>query len=357
MTDEQLDRMVRAADRNRPDVIEHLDGAEQTLLEEIVSADARSQDRRGMLRRTAGALVAAALLTGVLAASTVLRERPDDPGAGPAAPTVLDDQPAEHQAGPMVYSAAVIKAAEDNPRLLIDQPGWKVTTVYGFAEEHGTIAFDNGGRQMEMNWYPADQYDDYHTDRLAVSKPAPVQVDGRAGDLFRYSDNDFAVMLRPRDGAFVELRVQGLARAAFDRVLADVKHVDVPTWLAALPATIVTPGRVDSAAAKILADVPLPPGFDVGTLETVGVNDPYQFGAEVTGRVGCAWIAEWIRADRAGDDAALGKASDALRSSHQWKVLLDMKDEGGWSEVFWETADGVAAGNTSNGYASAIGCD
>jgi hypothetical protein len=95
--------------------------------------------------------------------------------------------------------------------------------------------------------------------------------------------------------AFVELRAQGLARDAFDRVLADVEHVDVPTWPAALPATIVTPGRVDSAAAKILAGVPLPPGFDVNALEAVGVNDPYQFAAEATGRVGCAWIAEWIR--------------------------------------------------------------
>ncbi len=348
MTDEQLDQMVRDADPNRPEVIEHLDGAEQILLEEIMSVP---HVHRSVFRRTAGALVAAALVTGVLAASTVLRERPDDRSAAPpAAPAVLGDQP-------IVYSAAVLKAAEGNPRLLIDQPGWKVKHVNGFADQYGAITFDNGGPQLEMNWYPADQYDDYHIDRLHVSKPVPVEVDGRPGDRFRYSDNDFAVMLRPRDRTFVELRAQGLTRDAFDRVLADVKHVDVPTWLAALPATIVTPGRANSAAAKILADIPLPPGFDTGTLETVGTNDAYQFGAAVTGRVGCGWIAEWIRADRAGDKAARGKASDALRGSHRWKVLHEMKDEGGWSEVFWETADGVAAGNTSNGYAAAIGCD
>ena len=351
MTDEQLDQMVRDADPSRPEVIQHLDGAEQTLLEEIMSV---SPDRRAFYRRTAGALVAAALLTGVLAASTVFRDRPDDPGAAapaaPTAPAVLGDQP-------IVYSAAMIKAAEDNPRLLIDQPGWKVTTVYGFAEKTGTIGFANGGRDVEMNWYPAEQHEDYYKDRLGVSKPVPVEVDGQRGDRFRYSDNDFAVMLRPRDGAFVELRASGMALAAFDKVLASVKHVDVKTWLAALPESIVTPGRVDSAAAKILADVPLPPGFDVGALATVGTNDPYQFGAQVTGRVGCAWIAEWIRADQAGDAAARGKAADALRSSHKWKVLQDMKDDGGWSEVFWEIADGVAAGDTANGYASAIGCE
>ena len=107
----------------------------------------------------------------------------------------------------------------------------------------------------------------------------------------------------------------------------------------------------------MLADVPLPRRVRRGHAGDLGTNDAYQFGAQVTGRVGCAWIAEWLRAKQAGDDAALRRASDALRSSHQWKVLHEMKDDGGWSEVFWEIADRVAAGNPSNGYASAIGCD
>jgi hypothetical protein len=348
MTDEHLDRLVRDADPGRPDVIEHLDGAEQILLEEIMSVP---HVHRGVFRRTAGALVAAALLTGVLAASTVIHSRAEvGEVAAPAAPTVLGDQP-------IVYSAAVLKAAENSPRLLIDQPGWKVTNVNGFADQDGGITFSEGGRQVEMNWYPADEYDDFHTDRLQVSEPEPVKVDGQPGDRFRYDDTDHAVMLRARGNTFVELRAQGLTRAAFDLVLADIKHVDVPTWLAALPESIVTPGRANAAAAKILADIPLPPGFDAGALETVGTNDPYQFGARVTSRVGCGWIAEWIRADRAGDDAARAKAGEALRGSHKWKVLLDMRGEGRWTEVFWETVDGVAAGDTSNGYAAAIGCD
>ena len=69
-------------------------------------------------------------------------------------------------------------------------------------------------------------------------------------------------------------------------------RVDVRTWLAALPANIVTPDRAGAAAAEVLADVPLPPGFDVGSLDVRGADDPYQFGAAMTGRVGCAWIAE-----------------------------------------------------------------
>ena len=37
MTEEHLERMVRDADPYRPDVIGHLDGAKQSLLEEIMS--------------------------------------------------------------------------------------------------------------------------------------------------------------------------------------------------------------------------------------------------------------------------------------------------------------------------------
>lgn len=107
----------------------------------------------------------------------------------------------------------------------------------------------------------------------------------------------------------------------------------------------------------MLADVPLPPGFDAATaLKGLGTNDAYQFGAQVTGRVGCAWIAEWERARRVGDDAAAQRAADALLSSHDWKVLHDMNDEGDWPEVFWSIADQVAAGNPPVGYKLGIGC-
>ena len=188
-----------------------------------------------MVRRFAGALTAAAVLTVVFAVSTMLREHPDDPEAPPTGTASAG--------APVVYSPVAMKAAEENPRLLIDQSGWKVTTVYGFAKQQGTIAFSNGGRQLEMNWYPAGQYDGYRADRLHVSAPESVQVDSWPGDLFRYSADDFAVMLRPRDGVFVELRAGGWTRDEFDRVLADVVRVDVRTWLAALPAEIVTPAR------------------------------------------------------------------------------------------------------------------
>jgi hypothetical protein len=367
MTEEHLDRMVREADPYRPDVIGHLDGARQALLEEIMSeptpdrvAEApqpRSRARRGLVRRLAGPLTAAAALIGVLAAVSVYGEPGADRRAGPTAgPTSAGPATAGPTAS-VVFSPVALKAAEENPRLLIDEPGWQVTTVYGFAEKQGTIAFRKGGRRVEMNWYPADQYDGYHADRRNVSAPEPVKVDGWPGDLFRYRADDFAAMLRPRDGVFVELRASGGNRAEFDRILTHVVRVDVPTWLAALPPEIVTPSRVNERATTVLADIPLPPGFDKAALADLGTNDAYQFGAGVTSRVGCAWIAEWQRAKRAGDDAALRRAADALRSSHQWKVLHQMNADGDWPEVFWEVADKVAAGDVPRGYDQALGCD
>jgi hypothetical protein len=182
-------------------------------------------------------------------------------------------------------------------------------------------------------------------------------VDGWAGHLFRYSASDFAVMLRPRGDSFVEMRGQGgWTRATFDKLLTIVERVDVTTWLAAMPDTVVTPQRVQQRAAEVLADVPLPPGFDPTTLDVPGVNDPYQFGAGVTGRVGCAWIAVWQRAKQAGDATALRAADDALRSSRRWKVLKEMNDEGDWPEAFWDIAGRVAAGQPPTEYEQALGC-
>ncbi|GII23268.1 hypothetical protein [Planosporangium mesophilum] len=361
MTDEQFDQMVRDADPYRPDVVRHLDGVAQNLLEEIMSVPTLDRvaeppvrhrwARRGVMRSLAGAGVAAAVLVGALVVSIMSPHQSG--GRKPSPATTSDGRRA------VSYSAAVLKAAEQNPRLLIDEAGWKATTVHGFAEKEGEIGFSNGGRQLGMNWYPADQYDDFHSDRLRVSKPEQVKVDGRQGELFRYSESDFAVMLAPRDGSFVELRTGGTwTRSEFDRVLAAVVHVDVRTWLDALPEEIVTPQRVAERAAKVLADVPLPPGFDTAALNDLGTNDPYQFGAEVTGRVSCGWIAEWLRAKKAGDEAALKRAADALRSSHNWKVLNDMKDEGAWPDAVWETADAVVAGKTPlGGYGHSLGCE
>jgi hypothetical protein len=357
MTDEHLDRLVRDADPYRPDLIARLGGAERSLLEEIMSVPklesvAVAPPRKSFARLFTAAVATAAVVTGVVAASTFLRDQPADVWAGPVG------LPSTGTAGAGGGRELDLKAAEGHPRLLIKEPGWKVTDVSGFADERGTITFTDGVLGVSMDWYPADQYNDYYADRLGVSAPEPVKAANWPAHVFRYTSNDFAAMLKPRDGTFVELRTKGKwKRADFGRLLTHIVRVDADAFLAALPPTVVTPGRVREAAAKILADVPLPPTFDLASLHIAGANDPYQFGAEVTGMVGCGWITEWIRADQAGDKAATERAATALRSSHKWRVLQDMDKDGDFPEVLWETADSVADGKVPTRYADGLGCE
>lgn len=360
MNDDQLDRMLRDADPHRPGVVARLGGAEQTLLEEIVSQTTAPHGARRFSSwkwRTGGALAAAAAVTGVLAVPALVGT---GSVAGPIVSGGAPEARAPEKGRPIVFSAAVLKAAEDNPRLLIGRPGWTVTTVYGFAEESGSITFANGDRTLAMDWRPAKEYPGYlESRRVKVSKPEPVEVDGWAGSRFTYSAGDFAIMLKPRDGAFSEMRTSGTwTRATFDETVAAIKQVDARTWLAALPPEVVTPDQARAEVARVLADVPLPPGLDAAEVKVRGANDPYQFGVAVTGQVGCAWIAEWERARKAGDDAAAGRAVDAMQSSRRWKVLNDMNADGDFPEVFWEFADRIAgkSAGKSEGYREGLGC-
>jgi hypothetical protein len=179
-----------------------------------------------------------------------------------------------------------------------------------------------------------------------------------AGDRFTYSATDYAVMLKPRDGVFVEMRTgpTGWTLASFDQTLTHIKQVDARTFLAAMPPEIVTPDRASSAAGKVLADIPLPPGFNRAALQDLGVNDPYQFGAEVTKVVGCGWIADWKQARVKGDAAEVKRAANAMKSSHHWAVLKQLESEGAWSQSFWEIADSMAAGRLVSGSEESLGC-
>ncbi|MEV6348111.1 hypothetical protein [Actinoplanes sp. NPDC051851] len=358
MTDEQLDHLIRDADPYRAIGLGHLDGARQSLLEEIMSEppQPRFALRHRLARRSAVVVAAAAVLVALLPMAFVAGGRGWHEENGSNVATVEETAATP---GP-IDAAAAKEAAEKMPRLLVREDGWTIVHVYGFRDGDGSgdISFQKGTLLLDMNWYRAESYDSYYQDRLQVSAPEAGGIVGWTGKVFTYSDNDFAIMLTPRDDVFVELRLQGagVTRAVFDEILTHVEQVDVDTWLAAMPADVITPDRISAKADELLADIPLPPGFDKSDLDGAGTNDAYQFGAAVTGLVGCEWIAEWTRADRAGDDAARKRAAEALTSSHQWKVLNDMNAEGDWPEVFWELADKVADGDVPSTYKDWIGC-
>jgi hypothetical protein len=344
MSDEHLDRAVRDADPYRPQYARSLGGAEQTLLEEIMSNP--TVVRRPPVYRFAAAAAAAVAVTGVLTATALIGHHPDRRAATP---------PSVSQAP----SHAPTVTAKGFPRLVIGDPGWKATRAETYATDSGSITFAKGTLKLDTTWYAAGQYQSYYKDRLDGSnKPTPITVDGWPGKLFKAGATRFSIMLNPRDGVFFELGTtsDGWTWAEFDRVRALIHRVDTATWYAAMPPEIITPPRAAKAAAKELSDVPLPPGFDIAEFTDLGVNDHYQFIANATGRVGCAWIVEWIRADKAGDQAAEKKAATALRGSHQWKGLRQINTKGGYSSVFWDLADKTAAGKPPSWYKQGLDC-
>lgn len=316
-----------------------LDGAEQHLLEEIMSTPlVPSLPVHRRRRRLLGAVAAAAVVTGVIGASTLLpgRSAPPPPVAA-ASPSAA---PSASTGGAGAGHQLDLAFATSHPRLLIDEPGWKLQVIYGFTGGTGTVDFTKGGRGVDITWYKAEYYQSYFEDRLDVSKPRATRVAGVPANVFTYSRTDFAVMLDPRDGTFVEIRVQGgeVTRSYFDDLLKRIKRVDPEEFLAALPPEVVTPGEAEAEADKTLTGVPRPPGLDTGKLGLDGAYTPYQFRARVVKLVACGWAAEWVRADQAGDDMAAETAVAALRSSRNWPVLKDMHEAkaGGWAEMLWE---------------------
>jgi hypothetical protein len=75
----------------------------------------------------------------------------------------------------------------------------------------------------------------------------------------------------------------------------------------------------------------------------------------VIGAVGCGWIEEWKRAKAAGDDAAVTRAQQVLKGSHDWAALQEMNAEG-YPRMFWFYTDPVAAGREPGAYKRALSC-
>ncbi|RYE75521.1 MAG: hypothetical protein EOO74_09915 [Myxococcales bacterium] len=215
---------------------------------------------------------------------------------------------------------------------------------------------DNEAPQVNVDWYPAAEYDSYLADR-AQQKTEQVDVLGQQVALVTYGPTDHAFMLRPEGGLFLEVRSSQLSRAEFLSLMNDhAEKVSVRDWLAAMPAEMVTADNADGRLKKVLTGVPTPPGFKGADMGQETALDSYQFGAKVAGAVTCGWIQEWEQARTAGDTARATKAADALATSRDWQFLQDMDAEGDYPEVVWEIADQVTAGEQPEGYRGALGC-
>jgi hypothetical protein len=396
MNDHDLDLLLRAADPVPGPGAVDLDGADVVLLAEICERPA--VDRLSLLQRrrrrtrqasalrtrlTVSVATAAAMTVAIGVPAIIADHRAGSTTGGTGSearrPGTTRPGPGQVSTAPVTFAAAAVRVARANPRVLVTASGWKVRSVEGFDPEAGEMTFQlgpdrmrrekylngysvvNDAPRLEVSWYPRDQYESYRADRAREPHLQHLDLFGTQAQMISYSATDHAVMLPPRGAVFLELRGNVGDEAAFKQFLADsVEQVDVRTWLAAMPSSVVTAGNLDGAVRKALAGVPLPPGFDASSLDRGLALDSYQFGARITGMVACGWIEEWQRAGESGDTAAQQRAAAAMATSRDWAVLQAMDAEGGYPEVVWQYADVLATAGTGKagleGYRGALGC-
>jgi hypothetical protein len=361
---DSLDR-IRAIDPAPVDEVEgSFDPESRDELRDRAVRMGEREDRAPRRRRSRSALFmpAGAVIAVVAAVAAVFLIGVGSPGGG---------------AGDPAFAAAAVRVAEANPRLLVTQPGWSVTRADEFEADGGEIEFGDGEHQLQITWYPARYYESYLRDRAHVPGPqVQIPVLGGQGTMVRYSDTDFATMLPPEGPTFVEIRSNAGDEATYRGILDSLQHVDVDTWLSAMPASVVQPSDRSAIVDSMLEGVPVPPGMDLDALRNEdAVLDRYQLGAKVTGAVACEWLDRWVAATKDGDAAAADQSVQAMSTVRSWPILQEMESQGGWSQVLWQIAGQLEHGNLNTGvgmtsttgdgktyeygpaYASGLGCD
>jgi hypothetical protein len=350
-----IDTLVRGADPWPPERVDALDlaGAEHDLLEHLAATP------HGRLKSAATAVTSRYSRWQVALAATATAAI-----VAVATPVVLD---VVRDARPVTYGTTATKVADANQRLLVHLPGWAVSDVSMFTADEGEMTFTDGTDEIQVNWRPAGEFGDHLAGRLRGNSAIPYPVLGEAATMVRYrGSTDFTTILPPGDVNFIEVRGDLGSRAAYTRVLDALIPVSSSEWLAAMPANVVVPSDVDAVAAEMMADMPLPPGFDAA--EAVGYDltgDRYDVGVQVSGAVMCAWLVRWDEGNRTGNVSMVDSAAAAMQTSREWEVLHDMNAQGDYPEVAWEIADG-AAGLADEYYdggfefwmgAQGLGCD
>ncbi len=243
------------------------------------------------------------------------------------------------------FAAAAVKVAEANPRLLVTAPGWSIVHARGFEVDSGELIYGDGkhppfgpgGRQLDLNWYPARLY----RDRLReighacchVSAPVTSTLLGQQTTTYAYDGQhpNYATILSPQGHVFIEVTGSFGSRQEYDTLLHSLRPVGVEAWLGAMPPEVLRPAARSVAIARMLRGIPVPPGFDTSTLQSeTALTDRFMLAKSVTGAVACDWLQRWLSATRAGDGAAAQEAVDAMDTARHWPALLQMIRERGY---------------------------
>jgi len=275
------------------------------------------------------------------------------------------------------------------PRLLLEGPGWRVQDANEAREReglYGSLEFVTGKptpyetvrlggtnkkptesgmfppavrrRRVELSWRQGSL-----AATLAMQRQSPhphgqdwvelpvvgttAQVDTRA-EFFANQGGPGDLEMKAfweEDGFVVELRAAVPSQAAFEERLRWLTKVDEATWLAAMPAKVVTPSEHAAAVTEMLKGIPTPKTFEVSRIPYEGLTtDRYQVGAKVTATVSCLWFRQWGEAQRTGDTASGAAAEKAMATSKGWAILHEMAKEGAFPETIWTLAREMPSG-------------
>jgi hypothetical protein len=329
VNDTALDELLRAQARVDDDTVAGWEfaGADLALLDGIVAGEEGTPAPRPPWYRRHGRLVAVAaaalaVACGVTGATLVA------PGGGGVTSAYADE---------------VVRAAERMPRLLIDDPAWKIATVAQWDDDSGEMHFTDGRHDVQLNWYGASLLDSYVRDRVES---------GLTGGPVRFVGRDMIAMSRDRrpvdilglvdDHTMIELAVDP---EVFATVRAKTRLAGVDEWLDALPRTVFDGTRRSLAIDELLGGIPVPPGYDPRALKRRGlISDRYSLGAAVLQDIGCAWFGRWFDARDKGDATAAAQASRVLRGSGNWPVMREMAAQGDYPQFFLQRAEATKNG-------------
>ncbi|MGE0878528.1 MAG: hypothetical protein AB7L13_17595 [Acidimicrobiia bacterium] len=223
---------------------------------------------------------------------------------------------------------------------------------------HAETTFVVDGARFDLHQRGRGYNDDY------LAGDTNVTVLGEAG-LVLENGGDFRAFWRHgrRD---LEFRGPAADEPTFRSLLGRLAYVDDAQWEAALPDTTVSPSERSAFVDDALADVPLPPGFDVGPLKaTTRTSDRYQATAQTLAPVLCAWFDVWREAGDRVDTAARDQALAILAGSKDWTALKAMATEGDYPLAVAQIVgslrtgspvEGNPKGDPADGFESAIGC-
>lgn len=353
-----LDHRLVAADpaSELPDVPQ-LEAAAQELRAAIVSTSPgqpRTAGATAVRRSLRGRPVALALASILLAIAGTLGWQALDGRDGIA--------PAPEQA----WAREIMEIAAVSPRLLPSQPGWRIDRADSFRADDGEVSFTRGQLSADLTWTPRSMYEDRVKGRTLGSKRyGDVKVGSTNAVVIRYAstEDDFAALwihgehtLELRSNMHIPKELQGVpwsvgegdrpefftgfSYETFRALLASLQEVSIDEWLSAMPDSVVRPGQAEDAVDEMLADIPQPEGFArASVIDEDAVRDRYQLGAKVTGAVTCGWARQWVEAIRDGNDQRRDEAADAMAGARDWKILVEMQDEGAYPDVIWELAD------------------